>query len=150
MRKRVLFFVSTLIILSSTVSHSYAAAMPSTPASVPVREPDPATIKAAVNEFKALSNKEKKSRFKEAKKAIKEFKKQKRKGLDPSTDTLLLVIIALLIPPLAVYLHQGETNNKFWITTLLFIIGIIGGFLFSWVLLLAAIIYALIVILGNG
>ena len=151
MRKGILLLTSALIISTASVSHSLAAVLPSyasTPA--PSTEPDPAAIKAALNEFKALSKKEKKSRIKEARKAIKDFKKQKRKGMDPSTDTLLLVIIALLIPPLAVYLHEGETNNKFWITTLLFVIGILGAFLLSWALILAAIIYALVVILGNA
>lgn len=150
MRKGILFFVSALIVFSSTTNFSAAAVLPAVTMPVPASEPDPAKVREAVNAFKALSKKEKKSRIKEARKAIKEFKKQKRKGLEPSTDTLLLVIIAILIPPLAVYLHQGETNNKFWITTLLFVIGLIASFLFSWLLILAAIIYALIVILGNG
>jgi uncharacterized membrane protein YqaE (UPF0057 family) len=101
-------------------------------------------------EFKALPKKEKKLRIKKARQALKEFRKERRKGNDPDVDTLLLVIIALLIPPLAVYLHQGETNQKFWITTLLFVIGILGAFLLSWLLILASIVYALIIILGNG
>lgn len=151
MRKGILVLVSALIICSGSFTPSIASVLPSsTPAPVPTAKPDPAAIKAALNEFKSLSKKEKKSRLKEARKAIKEFKKEKRQGMDPSTDTLLLVIIALFIPPLAVYLHQGETNNKFWITTLLFVIGILGAFLLSWALILASIIYALIVILGNG
>ena len=151
MRKGFLVLASALIISTVSLSHSFAAVLPSYAAlPAPTTQPDRATIKAPLNEFKSLSKKEKKSKIKEARKAIKDFKKQKRKGMDPSTDTLLLVIIALLIPPLAVYLHQGETNNKFWITTLLFVIGILGAFLFSWALILASIIYALIVILGNG
>lgn len=148
MRKGILLFVAALLIFSFHSSH--AAVVPSSPVAVPVTEPDPAVVRAALNEFKALSKKEKRAKFREARKAIREFKKEKRKGSDPSTDTLLLVIIAILIPPLAVYLHQGETNNKFWITTLLFVIGILGAFLLSWALILASIIYALIVILGNG
>ncbi|MGZ8509436.1 MAG: YqaE/Pmp3 family membrane protein [Chitinophagaceae bacterium] len=150
MRKGILLLLSALIVISYSFTPSHAAVLPSSAASTPATEPDPAAIKAAIKEFKALPNKEKKARLKQAKKAIKDFKKEKRKGADPSTDTLLLVIIALLVPPLAVYLHQGETNNKFWITTFLFVLGIIGSFLFSWLLILAAIIYALIVILGNG
>ena len=150
MRKGIFLVLSALIVCSYSVTPSYAAVLPSSAVSVPASEPDPEKIKAAIKEFKALPNKEKKARIKQAKKAIKDFKKERRKGNDPSTDTLLLVIIALFIPPLAVYLHQGETNNKFWITTLLFVLGIIASFLFSWLLILAAIIYALIVILGNG
>lgn len=147
MRKLIFYFFAALIIVTAPVSESVAAVLPSAPVST---DPDPAVVRAAVSEFRSLSKKEKKSRLKEARKAIKEFKQNKKKGLEPSTDTLLLVIIALLIPPLAVYLHQGETNNKFWITTLLFVAGILGAFFLSWALILASIIYALVVILGNG
>lgn len=147
MKKGIVLILSLVLSVSFPAVNAGAAVLPSS-ASSPV--PDRAAIKAAVMEFKALPNKEKKLRIKKAKQAIRDFKKAKRNGADPSTDTLLLVIIALLIPPLAVYLHQGDTNQKFWITTLLFLVGIIGAFLFSWLLILASIIYALIVILGNG
>jgi uncharacterized membrane protein YqaE (UPF0057 family) len=150
MRKGIFLVLSALILCSYSFTPSYAAVLPSSAASVPASEPDPEKIRAAIKEFNALPKKEKKARLKQARAAIKNFKKEKRNGMDPSTDTLLLVIIAIFIPPLAVYLHQGETNNKFWITTLLFVLGIIAGFVFSWLLILAAIIYALIVILGNG
>ncbi len=154
MRKGILLVTSALIICSYSFTPSHAAVLPSSevamPAPVPASKPTPEEIKAAIKAFNALPKKERKAKIKQAKQAIKEFKKQKRSGMDPSTDTLLLVIIAIFIPPLAVYLHQGETNNKFWITTLLFVLGIIAGFIFSWLLILAAIIYALIVILGNG
>lgn len=106
-------------------------------------------IKAALQEFKDLPAKERRYRLKEAKKAIREYKAAKRKNADDAdVHTLLLVILALILPPLAVYLHQGEANNKFWITTLLFVLGLLGAFTIGWYLILASIIYALIVILG--
>ena len=151
MRKGIILFFATFIVFSYSFTPSHAAMLPSDDnMSMPANEPDPARIRAAVNKFMSLPKKEKKSRIREARKALKDFKKERKEGNDPSTETLLLVIIALFIPPLAVYLHQGETNNKFWITTLLFVIGIIGAFFFSWLLFLASVIYALIVILGNG
>ena len=85
-----------------------------------------------------LSKKERKSRIKEAKAEIRKFKAERRAGNEPSTNQLLLVILAILLPPLAVYLHEGEINNKFWldlVLTLLFFI--------------PAVIYALIVIPGK-
>ena len=66
------------------------------------------------------------------------FKADKKAGKEPSTNTLLLVILAILLPPLAVYLHQGEINNKFWIALILTLLFWLPG-----------IIYALVVILGN-
>jgi uncharacterized membrane protein YqaE (UPF0057 family) len=149
MRKAMILILSVFLSFSFPVINSRAAALPSSSLPAPDK-PDPAAIKAAIMEFRALPKKEKKLKIKQAKKAIKDFKKEKRKGNDPEVETLLLVIIALFIPPLAVYLHQGETNQKFWITTLLFVVGILAAFIFSWLLILASIIYALIVILGNG
>ena len=109
---------------------------PATPVST---EPDPATVKAALKDFNSLSKKEKKERVKEVKKAVKQFNAEKKAGKEPSTNTLLLVILALLLPPLAVYLHQGEINSKFWISLILTLLFFIPG-----------VIYALIVVLGDG
>ncbi len=95
-------------------------------------------IKNSLNEFKSLSKKEKKERVKLAKKEIKNFKAEKRNGAEPSTNTLLLVILAILLPPLAVYLHEGVINNKFWISLILTLLFFIPG-----------VIYALIVVLGK-
>jgi uncharacterized membrane protein YqaE (UPF0057 family) len=99
--------------------------------------PSTVTVKQAVAEFKSLNKKEKKQRFKQVKKAIKEFKASKAAGTEPSTNTLLLVLLALLLPPLAVYLHEGVINNKFWISLILTLLFWIPG-----------VIYALIVVLS--
>ncbi|MBL0317379.1 MAG: YqaE/Pmp3 family membrane protein [Flavobacteriales bacterium] len=52
-------------------------------------------------------------------------------------DTLLLIIIAIFISPLAVYLHEGSWNTTCWINLILWLLFILPGF-----------IHALIVILG--
>ena len=110
-----------------------------TPVSIPTTEPEPSLVRAALEEFKSLSRKERKARVKEAKKAIKQFKAEKRAGKEPSDNTVLLVILAILLPPLAVYLHQGEVNTKFWISLILTLLFWLPG-----------VIYALIVILGDS
>jgi uncharacterized membrane protein YqaE (UPF0057 family) len=45
-----------------------------------------------------------------------------------STDQILLVILALLLPPLALYLFEG-TSTLFWVTLILCLFS--GGFLFA-------------------
>jgi uncharacterized membrane protein YqaE (UPF0057 family) len=97
-----------------------------------------------------MPKKERRSKLQQAWNAIKEYRALRKKGVDADTNTLLLVIIAILLPPLAVYLHERETNTKFWIDLLLFVLGIAGAFLFSWLLIFAAVVYALIVILGGA
>ncbi len=96
------------------------------------------SINEAIANLKTMSKAEKKLKAKELKKAVKEFKQQKKAGAEPSTNTLLLVILAILLPPLAVYLHQGEINNKFWISLLLTLLFFLPG-----------VIYAIIVVTGN-
>lgn len=132
---RVLVVLFAFSLLSAPVS-SIAMTVPAS--SAPTTEPDPAVVKAAVKEFKSLSRKERKARVKEVKKTLREFKADKKAGKAPSDDTVLLVILAILLPPLAVYLHQGEVNNKFWISLLLTLLFWLPG-----------VIYALIVILGD-
>ena len=97
---------------------------------------DEAVVMDAMHEFKSLTRVEKKMRLKEVKKEIAKFKEENKSGNTPSTSTLLLVLIALLLPPLAVYLHEGDFNGKFWLSVLLTLIFWIPG-----------VIYALFVIL---
>jgi uncharacterized membrane protein YqaE (UPF0057 family) len=104
--------------------------------------------RAAFDELKALPRSERQKRLKNARKEIKNFKAARRAGKEADTDTLLLVVLAILLPPLAVYLHEQETNTKFWITLLLFLLGIAGAVFFSWLLIFAAVVYALLVIMG--
>lgn len=134
--RKLLFSLVALLVLGSATNNSSAAVLPSASSNV---NPDPATVKAAIECFKSLPRKERKEKVKLAKKEIKAFNAAKKAGKEADTNTLLLVILAILLPPLAVYLHQGEINNKFWISLLLTLLFWLPG-----------VIYALIVILGNG
>lgn len=97
-----------------------------------------ATTNNALKDFKQLSRTERKERLKAVKTALKEYKKQKKAGDEPSTNQLLMVILCILLPPLAVYLHEGEINTKFWISVLLTLLFWLPG-----------IIYALVVVLDK-
>lgn len=122
--------------MSSTVTTT-ATAVPATETPAPATIGE--TIKSATASFKNLSKSERNERLKQVKKEIKNYKKQEKQGAAaPSTNTLLLVILAILLPPLAVYLHQGEINNKFWIALVLTLLFFVPG-----------VIYALIVVLGD-
>lgn len=151
MRKALLVFLAAMI-LGWSFSNSYAAIiiLPSTANGTSLSvDPDPAKVKAAIDELKGLSGKEKRTQIIEAKTELKAFNAAKKAGKEPDTNTLLLAILAILLPPLAVYLHEGETNTKFWITLLLFVLGLAGVFFLSFFLILVPIVYALIVILGD-
>ncbi len=134
--KTVFLFV---VILMFFVQPSFAIMFESLPTdqAQAVTPDSSAAVNDAVAEFKSLSKHDKKLRIADAKKQMREFKKDKREGKStPSTDQLLLVILAILLPPLAVYLHEGTINGKFWLDLILTLIFWIPG-----------VIYALIVIL---
>lgn len=146
--RKLIFLLSALFMFSVYPLQSAASSISNEPP--PDKKPDVALIKSAIQGLKNLPRKERNEKLKKARKELKAFKAAKKAGVETDTNTILLAILALLLPPLAVYLHQGETNNKFWITTLLFALGILGAFTIGWYLVLASIIYALIVILGKG
>lgn len=91
----------------------------------------------ALREFKSLTRVDRKMRIASAKTALKEYKAQKAADATASTNTILLVILAILLPPLAVYLHEGTINGKFWLDLLLTLLFFLPG-----------LIYALIVVLS--
>ena len=121
------------MLFSLSIPSVNALTLPAKPGST---EPDPATVKAALAEFSSLSKKEKKAKFKEVKKAIKDYKAKKK--AEPVAGTFLQVLFAILIPPLGVYLHEGEINKRFWIDLLLTLLFFLPGM-----------IYALVVVLGE-
>jgi len=94
-------------------------------------EPNPATVKAAFAEFKSLSKREQKLRVKEAKKQLKVFKNEKKANKSANVEMWLLIVLAILLPPLAVYLHQGEINGKFWLSILFWFLFIIPGIVYA-------------------
>jgi uncharacterized membrane protein YqaE (UPF0057 family) len=99
---------------------------------LPVKgEPDRATVKAAFTEFKSLSKKEQKVRIKEAKKQVKVFQKEKKANRSANVEMWLLIVLAILLPPLAVYLHEGEINGKFWLSILFWFLFIIPGVIYA-------------------
>jgi uncharacterized membrane protein YqaE (UPF0057 family) len=149
--KKVLFY-SLFSLLQYAFVQSYAAKLTATtPDTAAQSNLSNATIQEGLKGFKSLSHKEQRLKMREMKRIVKEFKEDKKAGKDVDTDLILQVILGLFIPPLGVYLHEGETNNKFWISILLTVLGLLI-FGFAGVLFLGtlpSIIYALIVILGK-
>ena len=125
--RKIFTFLSFIIIVSSAFHASAATAI----------NPDEFQKKLteARAEFNSLSKKDKKTRLKEAKKLAKEYKKTKKAGEGEGESKVLLAILAILLPPLAVYLHEDKINNRFWISVLLTLLFWIPG-----------VIYALIVV----
>ena len=88
--------------------------------------------KTAEAEWNNLSAKEKRTKRKEVKQAVKAAMANAA-----AVETLLLVILAILLPPLAMAIYDGITK-RFWISLILTILGYLPG-----------LIYTLVVILGG-
>jgi uncharacterized membrane protein YqaE (UPF0057 family) len=136
MKKKILILAIAFIQLSATFAAVPVVESKKDSATAYVSKDDEAMVKNAVAAFKGLSKKERKARIADAKELLKNYKAEKASE-DVSTNTLLLAILAILLPPLAVYLHENEINSKFWISLLLTLLFILPG-----------IIYALFVVLG--
>jgi uncharacterized membrane protein YqaE (UPF0057 family) len=110
-----------------------AVPVPTSPGAVTTApEPTPKpSIKEILGSFKKLSRKEKKERFREVKKELKEYRKLKRSGAEPLADQTLIIILAILLPPLGVYLYEGEINSKFWISLVLTLLFWLPGAIYS-------------------
>jgi len=143
-------YVSLIILLATFSLEPAAHAVSVKPGPGILTREQKELARAAFEELSNLPRSERNHKLRMARQEIRKFKAARRAGQDTDTNTLVLVILAILLPPVAVYLHQGETNNKFWITLLLFLLGLAGAFFFSWLLIFAAIVYALIVILGGA
>lgn len=142
MKKIITRLLFVLMILSSILPANAAVVSEPVPASeAKPTNPDKATVASAIKEFKELSRKERRARIKEAKKAFKEYRTKKKMRDDGDVELLLLVILAILLPPLAVFLKEGEINVKFWISLLLSLL-----VLLLWPLWLIAVAYALLVV----
>ena len=132
--KKLITRVLVLLILVGTITPATMAASVPVPASATspaTTEPDPEAVKAAMSDFKKLSRSERRSRLKDAKKLFREYRAAKKAGKDTETDTVLLAILAILLPPLAVYLKEGEINSKFWISLILTLIFWIPGVIYA-------------------
>lgn len=150
MIKRIFFLV--LLLLNFYVLpaiSSPAVIIPVTSKSTSPTEPDSTTIKNAVEEFKNLSKKERKERIRNVKKEIKEYKATIKKTGKSAPEKFWLDIIAILLPPLAIYLYEGEIRKCFWISlsaVLLSLLSLPFSLLAAFLLWLLGVIYSLVII----
>jgi uncharacterized membrane protein YqaE (UPF0057 family) len=144
MKKIVTRFLVIVVIASLITSPAIAASLPGATATPPATSvPGREEVKKAMDEFNSLSHKEKKSRLKEVKKLYKEYRAAKKahRDDDEETNTILLAILAILLPPLAVFLKEGEANVKFWIDLVLVLL-----LFFSFFLWIIPVAFALLVV----
>jgi len=88
----------------------------------PTIQPEATTLQAAKERLTSMTKAEKKEFRKEIRKSIRENA--------ASNTNILLIILAILIPPLAVGLYEGITT-RFWISLLLTLLFFIPGAIYA-------------------
>ncbi len=83
------------------------------------------------------------SKIKQIKEAIKIAKTN-----DLDLETIVLIILCIVLPPLAVFLYYMEANGQFWLNLLIYLLGVIAILYLSRFFYLLAVIHALLVVLG--
>jgi uncharacterized membrane protein YqaE (UPF0057 family) len=125
----------TFTILVSGYSSAAVVAPSSSVAAATTTGPGPSAVKSAIDEFKSLSRKERKARIKNAKKEIRKYKAERKRGVTTDIEPWVLIVLAILLPPLAVYLYEDEINWKFWVSILLTILFWIPGVIFAFLVI---------------
>ena len=139
MKKIILIFLATSLLAGSAVQASSSETISKSTRDSGINKEvvlNDVVVTDAMKEFKSLSRVDRKMRIAEAKKALKDYKAQKGSG-DVSTNTLLLVILAILLPPLAVALHENGINGKFWLDLLLTLLFYLPGLIYALIVVLA-------------
>ena len=139
MKKIIFIFLATSLLAGSAVQASSSETISKSTRDSGINKEvvlNDVVVTDAMKEFKSLSRVDRKMRIAEAKKALKDYKAQKGSG-DVSTNTLLLVILAILLPPLAVALHENGINGKVWLDLLLTLLFYLPGLIYALIVVLA-------------
>lgn len=133
--KKITFLAAIAIVLNFTTANgsvveTTVTTSETTKSSSTTIRMDDAVVTDAMSQFKSLSRVDRKAKLKEVKSLMKEYKANKATAT-PSNDKVLLAILAILLPPLAVYLHEGTTNSTFWISVLLTLLFWIPGVIYA-------------------
>ena len=135
--KRLLSILFIFLFVTGSTLPSFAAFIIHHPKEAENPNNDSTSFSFAIKEFMHLSRKEKRERIHEAKSLLKDYKSERKAGNAPSTNQLLLIILAIILPPLAVYLHEGVINGKFWLDLLLTLLFFIPGVIYALIVVLA-------------
>ena len=139
--KKIILRIVTLSLASMSFLSPVLSAVVSEPTTSTSPVPSDATVTDAFGELKSLSRKDRKGRIKEIKKLVKEYKADKKARKETDENTILLAILAILLPPLAIYLKEQELTWKFWLDIALIVFVFV-----SWAFWLLPVALALLVV----
>ncbi len=98
-------------------------------------EPSPAEVHDAIRSWKLLTGKEKREKMRTVRHALRAYRAPTGTGHQRAMKEPLLIIIAILLPPLAIYLLEGEIRKCFWISIVLTLLCWIPGVVYAIVII---------------
>lgn len=125
------FLFSGLLLVFLTFSGNAASVTVPVTESTATATPGEKTVSDALKDFNSLSRKERKGRIREVKKMLQEQKAEKAAGKKADDNTILLAILAILLPPLAVYLKEDAITTHFWISLILTLLFWLPGVIYA-------------------
>jgi len=124
-----LFSICSILFIAPV---SLVAALSSKPVAVAsATKPTPEEVTNALRSFSELSKKEQKERLKTAKETARKYKENLKETSAADESTILLAILAILLPPLAVYLKEGDLTTNFWVSVILSLLFWVPGVIFA-------------------
>lgn len=87
-------------------------------------------LNTADDALRNMSRAERRQKMREVRKTFREWRRSHPRG-ENTTSLVLLIILAILIPPLAVGLYERRLSSKFWISLLLTILFYLPGMIYS-------------------
>jgi uncharacterized membrane protein YqaE (UPF0057 family) len=134
--KKIIFLLLAFLNLYAAPAFTSPAAIPgeNKVISLPI-ELNPVAVKNALKEFKHLSKKEKRERISKIKAEIKAYKASLNETEKSTPNKFWLTIIAILLPPLAIYLYEGEIRKCFWISLLLTLLFWLPGVIYTLIII---------------
>lgn len=96
-------------------------------------------LRVTKQEKKAMRQRARKNRkaLRDNVRKLRDAKKDDSESSADDTELLLLVILAILLPPLAVYLYEGVIDINFWICLILTLLFWLPGIIFALIVILA-------------
>lgn len=137
--------LSLLFVFALLMSHPIAEAAVLHPR--PAEKTEVADQQLSKKEHRQLRKEQRRS----FRKAVREqFRQMRQNGSSSDVELVLLVIIALLIPPLAMFLYDGEASSRFWISLVLALLAIPLWGTLGALAIAASVIYTLYIILSES
>lgn len=129
----------TTLLLFSALAFAYpnttgAISTPPTAGPVPAAaaSDDASAAPMTLREARAAARAARKDMTRAERKSMrKQLREAMRSSFAADTNTILLVILAILIPPLAMFLYEGTINTRFWLSLLLTLLGGFPGIIYT-------------------